>query len=73
MGVTPQPLLVSKGLEKSRAIPLFTLRACVVYKRVKFAIRRVPGKIFGHKRVGVTWEWRKICKDEAFIVIILTN
>jgi len=32
MGLTPTPHLVSKVLEKSRAIPLLTLRACVAYK-----------------------------------------
>ena len=32
VGLTPQPLLVPKVLEKSRAIPLLTKRACMTYK-----------------------------------------
>ena len=35
MGLTPPPHLVPKDLEKSRAIPLLTLRACVAYKNGK--------------------------------------
>ena len=31
--LTPQPHLVPKVLEKSRAIPLLTLRTCVAYKK----------------------------------------
>jgi hypothetical protein len=30
-------------------------------------------KIFGPKRDEVMWEWRKLYKDEAFIIIILTK
>ena len=33
VGLTPSPHLVPKVLEKSRAIPLPTLRACVAYKK----------------------------------------
>jgi len=33
VGLTLQPLLVPKVLEKSRVIPLLTLRACVAYKK----------------------------------------
>ena len=33
VGLTPHPYLVPKFLEKSRAIPLLTLRACVAYKK----------------------------------------
>ena len=35
VGLTPSPHLVLKVLEKSRAIPLLTLRACVAYRKVK--------------------------------------
>jgi len=37
VGLTPppHPNLECRGLRKSRAIPLLTLRACVAYKRVK--------------------------------------
>ena len=34
-GFNPHPILLPKVLEKSRAIPPLTLRACVSYKRVK--------------------------------------
>jgi hypothetical protein len=30
-------------------------------------------KVFGPKRDEVTWEWIKLHKDEAFIIIILTK
>jgi len=33
VGLTTYPHLVPKVLEKSRAIPLLTLRACVAYKK----------------------------------------
>jgi len=33
VGLTPHPHLVPRVLEKSRAIPLLTLRACVSYKK----------------------------------------
>ena len=33
MGLTPHPLLMPKVLEKSRAIPLLTITACVAYKK----------------------------------------
>ena len=33
MGLNLPPHLVPKVLEKSRAIPLLTLRACVAYKK----------------------------------------
>ena len=33
VGLTPHPHLLPKVLEKSRAIPLLTLRACVAYKK----------------------------------------
>ena len=33
VGLTPHPHLVPKVLEKSRAIPLLTVRACVAYEK----------------------------------------
>jgi len=33
VGLTPHPYLEAKVLEKSRAIPLLTLRACLAYKK----------------------------------------
>ena len=33
VGLTPHPHLVPKVLEKSRALPLLTLRTCVAYKK----------------------------------------
>ena len=33
VGLTPHPYLVPKALEKSTAIPLLTLRACLAYKK----------------------------------------
>jgi len=33
VGLTPHPQLMPKVLEKSRAMPLFTLRACVAYRK----------------------------------------
>jgi len=33
VGLTPHPHLVPKVLEKGRAIPLLTLRACVAYRK----------------------------------------
>ena len=33
MGLTPNPHLVPKVLEKNRVTPLPTLRACVAYKK----------------------------------------
>jgi len=33
MGLIPGPVVVPKVPEKSRAIPLHTLRACVAYKK----------------------------------------
>ena len=50
MGLTPpQPLLVPKVLEKSRAIPLLTQMGCVAYKKVKtfhiHSYKAVMGKL----------------------------
>jgi len=33
VGLTPHPPVVPKVLEKRRAIPVLTLRACVAYKK----------------------------------------
>jgi len=33
VGLTPHPKLVPKVLEKSKVIPLLTLRGCVAYKK----------------------------------------
>ena len=33
VGLTPHPHLVPKVLQKSKAVPLLTLRACVAYKK----------------------------------------
>jgi len=45
----------------------------VILYRSIFAVRRVLRKIFGPKRYEVTGEWRKLHKDEAFIIKILTK
>ena len=35
VGLTPHPHLVQKVLEEVRAVPLLTLRACLIYKKGK--------------------------------------
>ena len=51
VGLTPHPYLVPKVIEKSRAIPLLTLRACVAYKKGGNLPTRREG-ILGGRGVG---------------------
>ena len=44
MGLHPPPHVVPKVLEKSRAIPLLTLRACVFYKKGENLHKQRTGK-----------------------------
>jgi hypothetical protein len=46
VGLTPHPHLVLKVLEKSRAIPLLTLRTCVACKRVETYLKEAKLDLF---------------------------
>ena len=67
MGMTPHPHLVPKVLEKSRAMPLLTLRACVAYKKAE----NLPNDTMFRAPTRSNLTFRIILYVLIFIILIL--